>query len=478
MSVESHLAATVEARLAALEPWVLERMRETSLPGLSLALVQGGRVVYRRGFGLRDVERGLPATPGTLYGIGSITKSFTCLAVMQLAERGLLDVEDPVERYLPFPLRPVGEPVRLWHLMTHTSGIPALAYAEAAIRHAHGGPGRWLPLGDVEDMLAFLRDAGDWVLARPGERWFYLNEGYVLLGAVIERVSGLPYAEYVRRHILEPLGMERSLFERERLEADPDAAVPYVITREGQHRPGQYLFGRLLADGGLISNVEDLARYALMYLQGGRGPAGPVVGEEAVRAMTAPRVPLPSEDVPELFGGEGAPRPAGYYGYGLHVYPGFLGRTLVGHGGSVLVATGYLGWVPEAGAAVAVLANGSGYPPAQVAACALALLLGEDPERLPFVRVERVLAGLTGTYETYKGTMRAAVRRQGDLLVLEIEGVGGPQPVTLVPLRLDGEPLRFYALAGGRRLVVEFRRRQGGVDLVYERYLLRRVGAL
>lgn len=468
----------MEAALETLERWILDRLRETSLPGVSLALVRGGEVVYRRGFGLRDVERGLPATPATLYGIGSITKSFTCLAVLQLAERGLLDVQDPVERYLPLSLRPGGEPVRLWHLMAHASGIPALAYAEAVIRHAHEGPGGWLPVGDVKDMLAFLRDAGEWVLARPGERWFYLNEGYVLLGAVVERVADLPYAEYVRRHILEPLGMARSFFERDRVEADADAAVPYVITREGRHRPGRYLYGRLLADGGLISNVEDLARYALMYLRGGRGPAGPVIGEGLLREMTAPRVPLPPEDVPELVGGEGGPRPAGYYGYGLHVYPGFLGRTLVGHGGSVLVATGYLGWVPEEGAAVAVLANGSGYPPAQIAAYALALLLGEDPERLPFVRVERTLAALTGTYETYRGTMRAAVRRQGDFLVLDVEGVGGPQPVILVPLRLDGGRPRFYTLSGGRRLVVEFIRRQGGVDLVYERYLLRRVGAL
>src|SRR5260370_31927903 len=116
-----------------LENFIFEKIAETKLPGLSIALVKDGEVIWSRGFGPRDAESGLVATPPTLYCIGSVTKSFTTMGLMQLAEQGKLHVNDPVEKYMPFDIHPGGETVRIWHLMTHSSGIPALAYAENVI---------------------------------------------------------------------------------------------------------------------------------------------------------------------------------------------------------------------------------------------------------------------------------------------------------------------------------------------------------
>jgi len=466
--------------LVPLERFVQEKMGETGLPGLSLALVRQGEVVWSRGFGFRDLERGLPATSQTLFGAGSVTKSFTCLALLQLQERGLLDVEDPVERYLPLPVRPPGdEPIRLRHLMTHTSGLPALGYAEALIRHHVGTSPRWFPLSGVEDMLAFLSEAQPWFLAPPGERWFYLNEGYVLLGAVIERVSGKPYADYVREHILQPLEMTRSGFRPADVEGDPDAATPYVIDREKRRARAGYLFGPIQADGGLISCARDLAQYVAMFLAGGRGPAGnTLLRPELLRAMWQPRAPIPF-----LQRGPSGPEPAGSYGYGLQVTPDFLGETLVGHGGSVLVFTAYIGFVPRRGVGVALLANGAGYPLNQFGAFALALLMGANPWSVPALRAERLLDDLTGVYETYRGTMRATVVRRGDFLVLEMQNTPQEQVALLVPegydaASLDPQHPRFVTLAAARWLPVEFIRRDGEVDLIYERYRMRRVGRL
>jgi CubicO group peptidase (beta-lactamase class C family) len=112
-----------------VEGYVFEKMRKTNLPGLSIAAVKDGEVVYARGFGFRDVESGAPMTTQTRVGIGSVTKSFTALAVMMLAEEGKLSLDDPIDKFVPISLRPFGEPVRLRHLLTHSSGIPALAYA-------------------------------------------------------------------------------------------------------------------------------------------------------------------------------------------------------------------------------------------------------------------------------------------------------------------------------------------------------------
>ncbi|HCW51280.1 MAG TPA: serine hydrolase [Clostridiales bacterium] len=483
-------------RFARLEEFVFDRMTETGLPGLSLAVVEGGETVYRRGFGYRDLERGLPATPETLYGVGSVTKSFTCAALMQLQEKGLLSVDDEVGRYLDFDIRPFGEPVRLRHLMSHTSGIPALGYAEAEILRAvgAGGGGRRLPVAGPDDMLTFMRGADAWVEARPGERWFYLNEGYVLLGAVIEKVSGSSYVDYVTDNILRPLGMDRSFFRREDVESDPDRAVPYAVDAERRCHPKSYLYGRITSDGGLISNVCDMARYILMYLGGGRVGESRVLSEDSVRAMMVPRVAGPSvkpgvlraEGWGESRGGApgGGPEPekgaapgeaTGFYGFGLHTVPDFFGRRLVGHGGSVLVATAHMAFLPEVGCGVMLLANGAGYPLGHLAHYALALLVGEDPEQLPFLRMERLLDGLAGEYETFRGTMRATVRRREDFLVFEVKDGFYNLSVVLVPEAVDDHGGRFFTLNHGERIPAEFHRRNGGVELVYERYKLRRV---
>ncbi len=446
--------------------FIQEKMGETRLPGLSVAAVQGGEVVWHGAFGFRDLERGLPTTPATLYGIGSITKSFTALAVMQLAEEGKLSLDSPVREYIPeFELRPLGEEVRIRHLLTHSSGIPALAYAEALIRWVTEADGKWLPIGGQKDFLIFMSDAGDWAVARPGERWFYLNEGYALLGAVIEACSGLPYQDYVRRRILEPLGMERSFFRKEEVDADRDAAVPYIITREGKQLPSRYPYGPISSDGGLISNVLDLARYVLLYL--GRGSFGGkrLLSQDSVEEMERPWIPLPYSGA---FGKES-------YGYGLQITANFLGRKLVGHGGSVLVSTAYMGYIPDEDVGIVLLANGSGYPLSQLGMYGLSLLLGENPDVLPFVRNERALAELAGTYETYRGTMRVEVVWKGDFLFLEIRDRYTETVVPLIPEELGPEVARFLTLQRGRRLPVEFRRKGGTWELIYERYLLRKV---
>ncbi|MGC9346027.1 MAG: serine hydrolase domain-containing protein, partial [Candidatus Bathyarchaeales archaeon] len=160
-----------------LENFIFEKMSKTHLPGLSVAIVKDEEVVYSRGFCFRDLEYGLRATPETLYGIGSVTKSFTALSIMQLTEEGKLSLDEPVSKYVPLDLKSREEPVRIWHLMSHASGIPALAYAEALIRYMTGAGDKWIPIASYEDIFTFMREANQWALTRPGERWFYLNEG-------------------------------------------------------------------------------------------------------------------------------------------------------------------------------------------------------------------------------------------------------------------------------------------------------------
>ena len=176
-----------------LDQFIQEKMNATHLPSVSGAAMVDGKIVWSRGFGFRDIAQGLAATDRTLYCIASMTKSFTCLAIMQLAEQGKLSVDDPIGQHIPFDLQAKGEPVRIWHLMTHSAGIPALAYAENVIRGMTGGLESWLPIATYADIVTFMGDAQGWATHKPGERWYYLNEGYQLLGYAIEQISGLSY---------------------------------------------------------------------------------------------------------------------------------------------------------------------------------------------------------------------------------------------------------------------------------------------
>jgi CubicO group peptidase (beta-lactamase class C family) len=449
-----------------LEDFIFEKMSKTHLPGLSIAIVKDGEVIYTRGFCFRDVEYSLRATPNTLYGIGSITKSFTALSIMQLAEKGKLSLEDSVSKYVPLELKSLEEPIKIWNLLSHSSGLPALAYAEALIRYLTGAGEKWIPIASCEDIFIFMREANQWALAKPGERWFYLNEGYVILGYIIEKLSNMGYEEYVKKKILEPLHMSRSFFKKEDVTSDLDVATPYIITRDGECKKSVYPYG-ISADGGLISNVLDLARYITMFLNRGTYNGNTLASPNSIEEMEKPRIKLPLQ----IFGGES-------YGYGLSITPNFYGDKLVGHGGSVLVYTAYMGYLPEKKIGIALMANGSGYPLSQIGLYGLALMLNENSETLPFIKIERVYDALIGLYETYKGTMKAQVVSKGGILELEIKDKYTDMIIPLIPENIEGTVKKFYVLQSGGKLPVEFIVEGEKVDLIYERYRLKKVGNL
>jgi len=453
---------------ARLENFIFEKMSETKLPSLSMAAIKDGEIIHARAFGFKDVGQGFAATTATLYGIGSVTKSFTALAIMQLSEQGKLSLDDPIDKYVPFSIKPKGETVRISHFLSHTSGIPALAYAEAVIRGKTGAAENWLPIANCSDLLTFMGEAQDWSIARPGEKWFYLNEGYAILGNIIEKCSQMSYEEYVSNYILAPLGMNRSFFAKKEIDSDPDAAIPYVITRNGEQKASTYPFGGISADGALISNVIDLSKYISMYLGLGKYCDNRLLSEESVKLMQIPQISIPYQG----YFGERS------YAYGLFVTPDFLGSKLIDHGGSVLVSTAFMGFMPDKKIGIVLLANGSGYSLSQLGMMALSSMLGNDPEDLPFVRQEQALTELTGAYETYRGTMKAQIKKMGSFLVIEMKDKYSDSIVPLIPQNIEKTRRTFYTLSSGATLTVEFMVHETGVELIYERYLLRKTGKL
>lgn len=443
---------------ASLEGFILEKMREAKVPGLSISIVADGRTEYERGFGFRDILSGLPATPRTLYGIGSVTKSFTALAVMQLVEEGKIGLDDPVDKYVPTVPKPFGESPRIRHLLTHTSGLPALGYAEAFGGGFTGSDDAWLPVCSPEDVITFMQDAQDWAVCRPGEAYFYLNEGYVLLGYIISKLARTSYEEYVQQKILRPLRMERTFFTKMDVDKENDRATPYIIDREGKHIPSNFPYG-INPDGGLVSNVIDLTKYIEMCIGRGEFEGKRLVAKKTFEAIEEPRINLPYE----YFGNEA-------YGFGWRITPDFYKYKLVGHGGSVDVHTAYVGYIPERRIGVAVLANPSNYSLSQIGMYAIAQLIGIDPKSLPFVKKDNILNKLQGQYETYKGTIKVNIKKSGDLLIAEFKDKYRENMVPLIPEKLEEDRALFFTISDGAKVPSEFHIGKEKTEWIYERY--------
>jgi CubicO group peptidase (beta-lactamase class C family) len=264
-------------------------------PGLSVAVVKPGGSVWSDGFGLADIEAARPADADTVYLWFSMTKLVTATAVMQLAERGKLDLDSPVRDLVPqFPQRGDGTRVTTRHLLSHSAGL------------ANPIPIGWLrpaeaPAEDLHLFTARLLKKHQRLRAEPGSRASYSNLGYLVLGEVIQAASGAAYCEYVRGQILEPLGMTSTDFAY-REDMAPRAATGYharvnistpflrVITPAGtfDHRVGRFwALSRFCVQGapygGLIGSVADAARFLDLHVDRGAHPE--VLSEQAVAAM-------------------------------------------------------------------------------------------------------------------------------------------------------------------------------------------------
>ncbi|MFW5952471.1 MAG: serine hydrolase domain-containing protein [Gemmatimonadota bacterium] len=241
-----------------IDRWVLERMRQNHVPGLSLAVVQNGEVVKLRGYGLASVELAVPASPSTVYRLASITKAFTGAAVMLLAQEGRLSLDDSIEAHLD-GLPPEWHGITLRRMLTHTSGLPDLIVES---------PSQLEPLGPT--LVAALDSAAKLPMQfEPGTAWRYNQTNYALVQAVVERLSGQSFPDFVTGRLLRPAGMARTVFGGasdvvegrgpwySRLEETDDG----LRLGDSLHRIHVDYPDFMLATGGLNSTVEDLVKW-------------------------------------------------------------------------------------------------------------------------------------------------------------------------------------------------------------------------
>jgi len=453
-------------------PLYMERAR---MPGFSIAVVKDGDTIYAEGFGLRDTQKVLPVTPNTLFGIGSITKSFVAIGIMQLVEAGEIRLDDPVSKHIPFELGLPDDPITIHHLLTHSPGIPSLATSTVAISRGLGLD-TGVPLGSAADFYRLVNGAQDEIVARPGERFFYHNAAWRMLGAIIQEKSGQPFHQYLKEKVINPLGMDRTTLSLTAFNADPDHILPHLkvgdtveASRFPYPNPDDNLeFSFITAAGGIVSSANEMTRYLIAQIENGKTGNGRLASQESFDEMQQLHIRRPDR----YYGEYG-------YGYGLAITPDFLGHKMIDHGGSIAVSTAYMAFIPEMKAGVVMMGNSSGMNYATVAESVLAILMGKDPaEVLPGLYIRERMKRLTGGYEVYRGLERLNVVGRGGLLYLE-EKSRRTEKTSLTPLIPEDPTLAtvdFYVLRNGLKSPVEFViREEGQIDLLIGRYCCHKV---
>ena len=222
----------------------------STVPGASVVVIADGRVVVRRAYGMADLERRVPATPETDYRLASVSKQFTAMAVMLLATGGKLRYDQPVRDFLP-ELPVAAQPVTIRHLLNHTSGLVDYEDLVPESRTAQL---------DDRDVLGLLAGK-DSVYFPAGSQYRYSNSGYVLLGLIVARASGLSFPEFVRTRIFQPLGMSATVAHVEGSDTVPRRAYGYSPRGGTFVQTDQSVTSATLGDGGIYTNVDDLVRW-------------------------------------------------------------------------------------------------------------------------------------------------------------------------------------------------------------------------
>jgi len=381
-----------QAAYQRLDEFIARHMLEVGAPGMTLALADRNGLLRTSQYGFADLKAGFKVQPETLFEIGSISKSFVAIAILQLADEGKLDLNKPVKDYLPWlKVDSSYAPFTPHHLLSHTAGLSGVPLL-------------------MRVATTTLR-----VGFEPGTKWLYSNIGYVLLGFLLESIEKRPFAEIMRRRVLDPLGMSRSVpvisaAIRDRI------AVGYGPLKIDRPFPPQ---GKLAeapwvdvseAAGSIAATAIDMSNYLRMLLNQGVGPKGRVLSDKAFALLTKPVIKSP-------FRGEDAS-----YAYGLWV-SNQAGNTLMRHTGGMVAFSSamYANTTDGLAAFASVNASLSGsYRPVAVTGFALQLLsAAANDKELPRLPPPRPATNWIANAADYAGTFTA---NDGTKLVLTTQG--------------------------------------------------------
>ena len=328
-SADADRIADIRAMAATVEGIFEEHATENRLPGLAWGVVAGSELVLSGSFGYGNLDEQIPADTRTLFRIASMTKSFTAVAILQLRDAGKIELDEPAETYLPelatlASLTTDAPRITVRNLLTHSAGFP------------EDNPWGDRQLADSDEALLSLVENGISLSTAPGIGYEYSNLGFALLGQIVQRVSGMPFTEYMATHVFEPLGMDDTAWDYE--EVPPEQLALGYGWRDGGWFDEPYLHhGSFGAMGGLISSVQDFSRYAALHLAAWPprdGADDGILSRSSLREMHHPWN-FSGLDAGHIDSeGRACPRVSAY-GYGLGWRSDCRGRVYVRHSGGL-----------------------------------------------------------------------------------------------------------------------------------------------
>ena len=453
MHTEKGVIQMIKQRdFVALEDYVRHLMTQHTCPGLALAIAVGDDVIYAEGFGRRN-ESNDPVTTDTILGVASVTKAFTSVAINQLVDAGKLSLEDSVTKYLPsFNLPGVNtDDIKLIHLLNHTSGLPLLPAMRYAMRSNTPSDSsdtaptiEEIPMNTTNDLLQYIAQGPHQALGAPGRYINYSNDGYGLLGAIVEDVSGQPYGQYVAEHILKPLGMSRSTCDSAELMKYSDVTELYYHDDQGDIRHTKHWSEAPphVACGWMKSSANDLVRFWQMLANKGTYKSIRLLSPEACELIVARQVPFTLQR---------------RYALGVRVQPNYVDHTLVEHTGGLRGVAANAGFIKDEGITVVALSNLSGFPITLVWSAAINTMLGlpVDHPRHEYNYTtwnETVMQRRSGTYQASEGWSAPITIgvSDGQLIVTMDDETLELHPVTEDVAVIDkvgqdmGREIRFY----------------------------------
>jgi CubicO group peptidase (beta-lactamase class C family) len=390
----------------------------------SVLVAKGTEVLLNKGYGSANLEWDVPNSPATKFRLGSITKQFTAASILLLEERGKLNVQDPVKKYMA-DAPAAWDKITIYHLLTHTSGIPSFTgFSEYP---------KWEPFATApaEEVARFRDKPLDFA---PGEKFSYSNSGYVLLGYLLEKVTGGTYEKFVRENIFTPLGMQDSGYDSNSA-VIPRRAAGYSPGKDGLQNAGFINMTIPFSAGSLYSTTGDL----LKWEQGLFG--GKILSAASLKIMTTP---FKSD-----------------YGCGLFVATKD-GRKTIGHAGGIEGFNTQLTYYPDDKLTVVVLANVSGSGPSEIAANLAAAAHGEavklQKDRKAITLDPKTLAPYVGTYELAAGVNMLITLERDQLS----EKLGGQETFPIFP---ESETMFFLKVVDAQ---IEFEKDSKGAvtDLI------------
>lgn len=459
------MTSNISERITSL---IMNLMGKHLVPGLSISIVKGNETVFERGFGYRNLEKLTPMTKDTLAGIGSISKSFTALAVLQLQEHGLLTIKDPIVQYFPwFPQNPKN-PVLLKHLLSHSTGLPAIDGTILESLHHIKRHIDFTPIVNRSDLEWYIKNAENERLFDPGEQFFYNNDMYTLVGYLIEDLTGTKFVDYMREHILKPLGMDRTSYTLDEVNKDSlgDASTGYEIKDKKAitfiHQHSEFLN----APGGILSSAHEMTNYVKFILQKGKFNGNVLLREATMELLWQPIILSPYFSEKDM-----------YYCLGWNKGEIF-GKTLIQHSGGLWSSTARLSILPEDKIGVFAIENDAKGICTMIVDGILAILTGNDPEIIPTFRYSKIISEVKGTYKSYRGVYSLRVEMKYGMLWAHLEIDDGEFDAPLIIK--DAENLTFTIPIGAPELHREIRflidkTTKKAIHAIYDRYLYHRI---